>query len=567
MYSTGEPPRPECAHAATPHARMAESANLCMREATNRAGDSTERRGATVRCDGYREAKGEHHPRNWSAPCPDRSASAARIVLNRSDESTPMSHRHTYDVVVVGAGPNGLSAAIVIAQTGRSVLVLEGQPTIGGGARSAELTLPGFTHDVSSAVHPLAVGTPFFRSLPLEQHGLEWIYPPAAMAHPFDDRPPAVLRTSIEETGRSLGDDAKRYDRLVRPFVDGWEEIAADALAPVHLPRHPILLGRFGLTALRSARSLAESHFRYEPARGLIAGLCTHSIVPLTRVATASIGLVLAVVAHRAGWPVPKGGAQSVTNALASYLRSLGGEIVSDSPVASLEALPNARVVLLDLTARNALQVAGDRFSPGYRRTLSRYRIGPGVCKVDWALSAPVPWRDPECAEAGTVHVGGALEELVTSEAAPWRGQHAEKPFVLVAQPSLFDDTRAPPGEHTLWGYCHVPNGSDVDMSGRIERQIERFAPGFRDCILARYVTRASELHLTNENLVGGDITGGANTLRQLLFRPAVRRDPYRTSAKGIYLCSSSTPPGAGVHGMCGMFAARSALRELDVKG
>jgi phytoene dehydrogenase-like protein len=474
-----------------------------------------------------------------------------------------MSHRRSYDAVVVGAGPNGLSAAIVIAQTGRSVLVLEEQPTIGGGARSAELTLPGFTHDVCSAVHPFAVGTPFFRSLPLDQHGLEWIHPPVALAHPFDDGPPAMLRTSIEETGRSLGADADAYARLMRPFVSRWEELAADAMAPVHPPRHPFLLGRFGLSALRSARALAESRFRGEQARGLIAGLCAHSVMPLTSIGTASIGLVLAIMAHRAGWPVPKGGAQRISDALASYLRTLGGEIVTGAPVASLGELPSARVVLLDLTVRNALKLAGDRFSPAYRSALSRYRVGAGVCKVDWALSAGVPWRDDECAQAGTVHLGGSLEELVVSEAASWKGEHAARPFVLLAQPSLFDETRAPAGSHTLWAYCHVPYGSDVDMCEHIEGQIERFAPGFGDVVLSRRVTKASEMHLANANLIGGDITGGANSLRQLFFRPVVRADPYKTSAKGVYLCSSSTPPGAGVHGMCGMHAARAALAEL----
>ncbi|MEO6208601.1 MAG: NAD(P)/FAD-dependent oxidoreductase [Gemmatimonadaceae bacterium] len=477
-----------------------------------------------------------------------------------------MPHRRKYDAVVVGAGPNGLSAAIVLARAGRSVIVLEAQPTIGGGARSAELTLPGFVHDVSSAVHPLAVATPFFRSLPLEQHGLTWIFPPASAAHPFDDGPPAMLRRSVAETTASLGVDGEAYARLMQPFVDRWDALADDALGPLHLPRHPFVLGRFGLAALQSARFLSLTRFRGAQARGLFAGLATHTIMPLTRAATASIGLVLGAVAHRTGWPIPKGGAQSVTDALASCLRSLGGEIVSDAPVASFRDIPEAGSVLLDLNARDALRIAGDRFSPRYRRALERYRIGSGVCKVDWALSAPVPWRDRECAEASTLHLGGTLEELVASEAAPWNGRHAEKPFVLVAQPSLFDSTRAPVGKHTLWGYCHVPNGSTVDMSERIEAQIERFAPGFRDCILARRVTPASELSLGNANLIGGDIGGGANTLRQLFFRPAVRRVPYATSAKGIYLCSASTPPGAGVHGLCGMFAARAVLDELGIE-
>ena len=474
-----------------------------------------------------------------------------------------MSPRHSYDAVVVGSGPNGLAAAIMFAQTGRSVLVLEAQPTFGGGARSAELTLPGFIHDICSAVYPMAVGTEFLPSLPLEQHGLRWIEPPAAMAHPFDDGPPAILSKSIERTGATLGSDADAYAELVRPFVKRWDVLSADAIAPLHLPRHPLLMARFGLEALRSARSLARGKFRGERARGFFAGLATHSVMPLTDVATASIGLVLGVVAHSDGWPIPAGGAQSVANALASYLRALGGEIVTDSPVASLGDVPNAKTIFLDLSPRGALAIAGDRFSRSYRRALGRYEHGSGVCKVDWALREPVPWRDAECATAGTLHLGGTLAEVVASEAAPHRGGHAEKPFVLAAQSSLFDATRAPAGKHTLWGYCHVPYGSSVDMSDRIERQIERFAPGFRDCILERRVTRASELGHHNANLHGGDIVGGANTLRQLFFRPVVRRVPYATSIEGVYLCSASTPPGGGVHGLCGMYAARAALSEL----
>lgn len=474
-----------------------------------------------------------------------------------------MSPRHSYDAVVVGSGPNGLAAAIVFAQTGRSVLVLEAQSTLGGGARSAELTLPGFMHDICSAVYPTAVGTRFFPSLPLEQHGLRWIEPPAPMAHPFDDGPPAMLNRSIELTSAGLGPDAGSYAKLLQPFVERWNAVAEDAIAPLHLPRHPLLLARFGVEALRSAASLARGRFRGERARGLFAGLATHSIMPLTHTATASIGLVLGAIGHRVGWPIPEGGAQRVSNALASYLRSLGGEIECDKPVASLRDVPDAEVIMLDVSPRGALAIAGDRFSSSYRSALERFTIGAGVCKVDWALSAPVPWRDPECATAGTLHLGGTLDELIASEAAPWRGEHAERPFVLAAQPSLFDPSRAPAGMHTLWGYCHVPTGSTVDMSARIESQIERFAPGFRECILERRVTPASELDRGNANLYGGDIIGGANTLRQLFFRPVVGRVPYATSLEGVYLCSASTPPGGGVHGLCGMYAARAALSNL----
>lgn len=475
-----------------------------------------------------------------------------------------MAHRHEYDAVIVGAGPNGLAAAIVFAQAGRSVLVVEAESTIGGGARSAALTRPGFVHDVCSAVHPLARATPFFRSLPLEQHGLRWIEPPVQMAHPFDDRPAALLHRSIDATSATLDEDAHAYDALIRPFVAGWEQLSDDVLAPIHFPRHPVLLGRFGLVALRSAASLATRRFRGVPARALFAGLSAHATVPLTRAATASFGLVLAAACHRVGWPIPAGGSQSLANALASYLRSLGGDIVIDTPIHSLRDVPDAHTILLDVTPRQALQIAGDQFSARYQRALGRYAYGPGVCKLDWALSEPVPWRDGDCARAGTVHLGGEIDEVVASEAAPWRGDHAERPFVLVAQPSVFDATRAPPGAHTLWGYCHVPHGSDVDMTERIERQIERFAPGFRDCILARSVMRASTLHLHNANLVGGDIGGGANTLAQLFFRPTIRRVPYETSVNGLYLCSSSTPPGGGVHGLCGAFAARAALANMQ---
>ena len=468
----------------------------------------------------------------------------------------------SYDAVIVGSGPNGLAAAIVLARAGRSVLVREASATLGGGARSEALTLPGFVHDVCSAIHPLAAGSPFFRTMPLVEHGLRWVEPPVQLAHPFDDAPPALLQRSIEETGETLGEyDAARYGALLRSFVANWERLAPDALAPLHVPRHPLLLARFGLQAFRSAAGLVTSSFRGTQARALIAGIAAHAAVPLTWPATASFGLVLGIAGHAVGWPIPIGGSQSLANALASYLRSLGGEIQTDAPVRSLGELPDARSVLLDLTPRQVVRVAGERLPAGYRQSLERYAYGPGVFKVDWALSGPVPWRWPEGGRAGTVHLGGTLEEMIAAEQAPWGGKHAERPLVLVAQPSVFDPTRAPEGQHTLWGYCHIPNGSTFDMTARIEAQIERFAPGFRDLILARRASGPRELESHNPNLIGGDISGGANTLGQLFLRPVAQRVPYATPVRGLYICSSSTPPGGGVHGMCGYHAARAALK------
>jgi phytoene dehydrogenase-like protein len=468
----------------------------------------------------------------------------------------------SYDAVVVGSGPNGLAAAIALARAGRSVLVLEGAKTVGGGLRSEALTLPGFVHDVCSAIHPLGAGSPFFRSLPLANHGLEWIQPDIPLAHPLDDGTAAVLERSLETTAAGLETDGAAWRSLLRPIVRGWERLATEILAPLHIPRHPFALAGFGLTAMRSARGLGEARFQGERARALFAGLAAHSVLPLERPATAAIGLVLGALGHVVGWPAPRGGSQRLADALASFLRSLGGEIVTDAWVESLEQIPPARAVLLDVTPRQLLRIAGSRLPGRYRRALERYRYGPGVFKLDLALSGPVPWRAAACRRAGTVHVGGTLAEIAEGEAAVWRGQHPERPYVLVAQQSLFDSTRAPEGCHTLWAYCHVPHASTVDMAARIEAQIERFAPGFRDLVLGRSAIRPAELEARNPNCVGGDIGGGVQDLGQLFRRPVWSFTPYRTPLAGLYICSSSTPPGGGVHGMCGSQAAAAVLRD-----
>jgi phytoene dehydrogenase-like protein len=471
--------------------------------------------------------------------------------------------RQRYDAVVVGAGPNGLAAAVTLAGAGASVLLLEGAPTIGGGARTAELTRPGFRHDVCSAIHPLAVGSPFFRALSLREHGLEWIHPPAPLAHPLDGGRAVLLKTSVDETMAGLGADGPAWRALFAALAGRWDALSKDLLGPLlRVPGHPLAMLRFAWPAVWPAAALARSRFATPGARVLFAGLAAHAILPLDKPFTASFGLVMGMAAHAVGWPLPRGGSQAIPDALGSLLRSRGGEIVTGAPVTRLDDLPTARAVLLDLTPRQVLRLVGERLPPGYRRRLEGYRYGPGVFKLDVALDGAVPWAAVECAQAGSVHLGGSLEEIVESEDAAWRGRHAARPFVLVAQQSLFDPSRAPAGKHTLWAYCHVPNGSAHDMTEPILAQIERFAPGFRSRILAVHATGPAALESYDPNYVGGDIAGGAQDFDQLFGRPAWRLVPYATPVPSLYLCSSSTPPGGGVHGMCGYLAARAALRR-----
>ncbi len=469
--------------------------------------------------------------------------------------------RGRYDAVVVGAGPNGLSAAITLAQAGRSVLVVEANTTVGGGARSAEITLPGFVHDLGSAIHPLAVSSPVFSQLPLHEHGLEWVHPDAPLAHPLDGATVALLERSVRDTASTLGGDEGAYERLMAPVVASWSDVAPVVQGPLRPPRHPFAAARFGVLALRPATMLARQVFKGERAQALFAGNGAHSLLPLEALATSGFGLTLSALAHVVGWPFPRGGAQKISDALASCLRELGGEIVVGVRVERLEDLPTSRVVLCDLGPKGLLQVAGHLMPSSFRRTLERYRYGPGAFKLDWALDGPIPWAAPECARAGTVHVGGTLEEIAAGERQVARGGHPERPFVLLAQQSLFDPSRAPAGKHTAWAYCHVPNGSTVDMTETIERQVERYAPGFRDRIIGRAVSSPADLERMNANLVGGDVNGGLQDVRQLFARPWLRHVPYKTPVPGLYICSASTPPGGGVHGICGSFAARTALR------
>jgi phytoene dehydrogenase-like protein len=462
---------------------------------------------------------------------------------------------------VVGAGPNGLAAAIVLAQARVHVDVLEAQAQPGGAARTMELTLPGFKHDFGSAVYPLGAGSPFFASLPLNRHGLEWIHSPAALAHPLDDGTAVMLERSLDQTSGSLGIDGKAWDQLMRPFVEHWKKFAPQILGPVSfLPKSPILMARFGMLAVQSAHSVAR-RFCDQRTRALFAGLAAHSFLSLDEPLSAAFGIMMAVPAHAVGWPIPQGGAQSITTALCGVLASLSGKLRTSAPVENLTTLSSYDLTLCDLTPRQVLKIGRQRFSESFKRQLAGYRYGAGVCKVDYALNAPIPWKAADCSRAATVHLGGSFEDIAESEKAVRTGHHPDRPFVLLAQPSLFDSSRAPAGKHTAWAYCHVPNGSKVDMQQKLEDQIERFAPGFRDCILARRVFSPAALESMDANLIGGDIGGGIMDIRNFLFRPTSRR--YATSAPDVYICSSSTPPGGGVHGMCGYHAAKMALTRL----
>jgi phytoene dehydrogenase-like protein len=469
-----------------------------------------------------------------------------------------------YDAVIVGSGPNGLAAAITLAREGLSVVVLEASATIGGGARSAELTLPGFVHDLCSAIHPLAAASPFFRTLPLERFGLHWIEPEIALAHPLDGGTAACLYRDVDLTANLLGQDGRSYRKLMQPLARDWKKLSGEFLQPmVHFPRHPIALAKFGIRAICPTTFLARRLFESESTRALFAGIAAHSFLPLESPVSSAFALVLGAAGHAVNWPMPRGGSQSISNALANYLRELGGKIETERRVEMLRELPKARVNLFDTTTWQFARIAGDSLPPRYWDRLQKFRHGPGIFKIDYALSSPIPWKAEACRRAGTIHLGGSLDEIAESERETKLGKAPEQPFVLVAQQSLFDDTRAPRGQHTLWAYAHMPFDCKIDISDKIEAQIERFAPRFRDCILARHKSGAIDLEKSNPNLAGGDITGGATDIWQLLARPTFSPTPYRTPMRGVYLCSSSTPPGGGVHGMCGYHAARAALRDL----
>lgn len=466
-----------------------------------------------------------------------------------------------WDAVIVGSGPNGLAAAIVLARSGWKVLVLEAKATLGGGMRTKELTLPGFRHDVCSAIHPLGVASPFFRDLPLAKFGLSWCFPEVSVAQPFGDAGQGLaLIRDLEAMADALGRDGASYRRIFAPLVDRADELLGDVLAPLRFPQAPVLLTRFGLSAIQSAQGFAQRHFRETPARALFAGNAAHSVLPLERPLSAAFGIMLLVTAHAYGWPVARGGSQAIADALVGYGASLGVTFRTGCNVRTLADLPPSRVALFDTSPKELSGIAGEQLPARFRAALNRYRHGPAAYKVDWALREPIPWKNPACRQAGTVHVGGTLEEVADSERACWQGCDASHPFVLLGQQSIADSSRAPTGQHTGWAYCHVPSRSEESAVERIEAQIERFAPGFRDCILARSVLTPRDLENYNANYVGGDIIGGVQDWRQAFARPTLRLNPYTTPNPRLFLCSASTPPGGGVHGMCGYHAAQTVL-------
>lgn len=468
-----------------------------------------------------------------------------------------------YDCIVIGSGPNGLAAAVELQRSGLSVKVLEAKSKLGGGARSEELTLPGFIHDIGSAIHPLGVASPFFSQLPLSDFGLEWVYPPEAVAHPLDNGNTVTLSRSVTETARQLGVDGNAYQQMIQPLVDNWQDIAPDFLGPLRFPKHPLKLAQFGLKALQSSNFLAKRTFSTEEAQGYFSGLAAHSMLPLEHTSSAAIGLVLGALGHVVGWPFPKGGAQSITNALAAYFQSLGGEVEIDREIQSISEISPCKATLWDITPWQLLEIKGLSLPRSYQNQLKRFRYGPGIFKVDWALSDPIPFKNPRANEAATIHIGGTLEEIALSERDAWNKKHNARPYVLLVHQSPFDPSRAPEGKHTAWAYCHVPRYSTVDMTDIIEQQVERFAPGFRDTILHKNIMNTEDVQRFNPNYIGGDINGGAQLLTQLFTRPTFSLTPYRTAQKGVYLCSSSTPPGGGVHGMCGYHAAQTVLKDL----
>ncbi|WP_179346596.1 phytoene desaturase family protein [Winogradskyella ursingii] len=469
----------------------------------------------------------------------------------------------TYDAVVIGSGPNGLAAAIALAQNQLNVKILEASSQIGGGTQTHELTLPGFKHDFCSGVHPLGKLSPYLKTLPLENYGLEWLYPSVSVAHPLDDGPAVLLSRSLQETSESIGVDGKAWEQMFRPFVEQGEQLLDDVLKPLSFPKHPFLFAKFGLKAMHSAKYLMEKHFKEDRAKALFAGCAAHSIVPLDFKFTSSFGILLALSGHLTDWPVAKGGSTAITQSMAAYFKTLGGEIQTNTLVKSLSQLPEAKAYIFDTDPKQFIQIADDALPSSYKARLSRFKYGPGLFKIDWALDGAIPWKDQRCNNAATVHLGGTHKEIALSEYQAWNNIHSEKPYVLVNQQSEIDPTRAPMGKHTGYAYCHVPHGSTKDLTAVIENQMERFAPGFKDLILKRYITNSKGFEQYNPNNVGGSISGGANTMGQLFARPALRWDPYTTPNKKLFICSASTPPGGGVHGMCGYWAAQSVLKKI----